>query len=393
MITTDAVFRILALCTSLPGSATVSDRLRGELHALASWDSLLEHAEANGLEPLLRAHLLEAEIQVPPRVAEYLTARWMQHAHAHAVRTRVIAEVLTVMEDERIPLVLLKGAALAHLVYDNPLLRPMRDVDVLVRGRDTRRAAGVLTTCGFAVAGPPVPSGHHHSRAMSRTVDEATVTIELHHQLLQPTPFLRRFEYDDVCGEAQPLQWASQDVLTLGREHMLWHVYSHAFAINVTRPAVRFISVADLVALTERWIDEIDWERVRCAYGRVWRALPCLHYLTPWSPRVLEKLRWHVGRTPAGVRPIAPRLEWSVNACRDVVWPPEWWLWARYGIRGWPRRIWCRAVEHPLALVLSAAQFTKRRWATPMRASCSEATGGNRDSSSVQLRPDYRGRS
>ena len=212
---------------------------------------------------------------------------------------------------------------------------------------------------------------------MSRTVDEATVTIELHHGLLQPTPFLRRFEYDDVCGEAQPLRWAGHNVLTLGREHMLWHVYSHAFAINVTRPAVRLISVADLVALTEHWIDEIDWERVRRAYGRVWRALPWLCYLTPWSPRVLEKLRWQAGRTPAGVRAIAPRLEWSVNACRDVVWPPEWWLCARYGIRGWPRKIWCRAVEHPLALIASVAQSTTRRWATPMRATCSEATGAN----------------
>ena len=117
MITTDGVFRILALCTSSPGRATVSDLLRGEIHALDSWDSLLDDAEANGLEPLLRAHLREASIPVPPKAAEYLTARWMQHAHAHAVRTRVIADVLTLMEDERIPLVLLKGAALAHLVY------------------------------------------------------------------------------------------------------------------------------------------------------------------------------------------------------------------------------------------------------------------------------------
>ena len=268
----------------------------------------------------------------------------MQHAHACAVRTRVVTGVLRAMEDNGIPLLLLKGAALAHLVYRDPTLRPMRDVDVLVRARDAPRAARVLESCGFAVAGPVVPPGHHHARAMSTTVDSATVTIELHHQLLPPTAFLRPVEYDDVSRDAQSFDWSGHEVRGLGREDMLWHVYAHAFAINVTRPAIRLISVADLVTLTEAWIEEIDWERVRRRNRPVWHVLPFLHHLTPWSPRVLEKLQWHVGRAPDGIRPIAPRLSWSVDACRDVMWPPEWWLGVRYGIRGGPHKVWCRMV-------------------------------------------------
>src|SRR5262249_39384740 len=203
-------------------------------------------AEANGLEPLLRAHLLEAGVQLPRGVAEHLTARWIQHAHAHAVRTRAIAELLTAMEDEDIPLLLLKGAALAQLVYGDPRLRPMRDVDVLVPARDARRATELLRACGFATAGPPVPSGHHHSRSMSKIIDETMVTVELHHRLLQPSPFLRPLDFNDVRANAQSMCWAGRKALTLSREQMLWHVYAHAFAINVTRPAIRLISVADL---------------------------------------------------------------------------------------------------------------------------------------------------
>jgi hypothetical protein len=360
----ETIFRILALCARPPGNRAVSDRLLLETRDLPSWDALLDQAEAHGVEPLLRAHLLEACIEIPSSAADRLTARWMQHAHAYAVRTPVIADVLGAMADEAIPVLLLKGAALAHLVYPDPLLRPMRDVDLLVPVHDVRRAAAVLKACGFAVAGPPVPGGHHHSRAMSKTVDEATVTVELHHHVLQPAPFLRRVGYDDVSARAQTFQWAGRNVATIGCEQMLWHVYAHAFAINVTRPAIRLVSVADLVALTERWIDQIDWEHVRRVHRRVWRALPFLHYLTPLSPRLLQTLRWNDGRAPAGMRPVASRLGWCVDACRDVLWPPEWWLCTRYGSRGGTHKIWCRTVEHPVAVLISAAQSVRRRWPT-----------------------------
>jgi hypothetical protein len=74
----------------------------------------------------------------------------------------------------------------------------MRDLDLLVPASELRRATEILTACGFAPAGPPVPKGHHHARAMSTIVDGAIVTIELHHRLLQPTPFLRQSGYDEV---------------------------------------------------------------------------------------------------------------------------------------------------------------------------------------------------
>ena len=359
---TDTTFRILALCASLPGNASVSARLASETSGLQSWDALLEDAEADGLELLLRAHLIEAGVPVPATAADRLTSRWMQHAHAYAVRTRVVTEVVKALESEAIRPLLLKGAALAHLVYGNPLLRPMRDVDLLVRGRDVRRAAGILAACGFAETGPPLPRRHHHAPAMTRIVDGAMVTIELHHQLLQPTPFLRRVEYDDVIRDAQAVPWPGHDVLALGREDMLWHVYAHAFAINVTRPAIRLISVADLVALTETWVDQIRWDVVRKHYGRAWHALPRLHQLTPWSPRVLATLGGSGSRAAGAVRRIAPRLEWSDGAWRDIAWPPDWWFGVRYGIRGPWHRLWHRVVVHPVMVTIAGGQWANRRW-------------------------------
>jgi putative nucleotidyltransferase-like protein len=68
---------------------------------------------------------------------------------------------------------------------------------------------------------------------MARTVTGATVTIELHHELLARTPFVAG-AYEDLIDGARALDWDGVACQTLGCEDMLWHVYAHAFVINTT---------------------------------------------------------------------------------------------------------------------------------------------------------------
>ncbi len=256
-----------------------------------------------------------------------------------------------------VPFLVLKGAALAHLVYSDPRLRPMRDVDLLIRKADAGRALDVLMCCGFRISGAAVPSHHHHLRGMARTLEGATVTIELHHELLVPTPFVEPRNYDDVIGRSQPFEWDGLTYRTLGREDMLWHVYAHAFVILTLRPgAMRLISVADLVHATEAWIDQINWPRLKAQYPRLLRALSVLDDLVPWSPHVAEVLREHVERPATAVRAYAidSDPDWSARLIPDVLWLPEWWFRMRYGITAWPRWTWFRAVGHPVRVALSA---------------------------------------
>jgi Uncharacterised nucleotidyltransferase len=63
-------------------------------------------------------------------------------------------DVSSAMAQAGVPLLVLKGAALAQLVYEDPRLRPMRDVDLLVRKTDARRALDVLMRCGFPAGRP-----------------------------------------------------------------------------------------------------------------------------------------------------------------------------------------------------------------------------------------------
>ena len=317
------------------------------------------------MEPLVLTHIERAGLAIPDDLRQRLLARRMQHAHAAAVRTRIVADVAGAMARAGVPFLVLKGAALAHLVYDDPQLRPMRDLDLMIRKADAGSAIGVLMRCGFSPCGA-VPPGHHHEPPMARTLEGATITIELHHELMVRTPFDARRAYDDLVRRSQPFGWGGTSLQTLGCEDMLWHVYAHAFVINTLRPgAIRLLSVADLVHATETWIDRIDWAQLRRLYGgRLPRSLHVLHDLVPCSPHVAEVLRGQAAPPATVVRayPIASDPELSRALLPDVLWPPEWWFRMRYGITAWPRWLWFRAIGHPAALAVSAEWAIERRF-------------------------------
>lgn len=366
----NGAFRFLSLCAAPPGSAAVAQWLPSALASVPSFDELAIAAEQHGLEPLVLAHIERAGLAVPAGFRNRLRARRTQHAHAAAVRTRAAADVAGAMAQAGVPFLVLKGAALAHLVYGSPGLRPMRDVDLLVRRADAARALDILTRCEFSPGGSAVPARHHHLQAMTRTQEGASVSIELHHELLTRTPFVRPRRYDDLIRRSQSFEWGGTTCRTLGSEDMLWHVYAHAFVINPLRPgAIRLLSVADLTHATEAWVDRLDWATLRSQHARLLRALLVLNDLAPWSPHVSEVLRQHARRPAAAVSAYAidSAPDWSLGLMPDVVWPPEWWFRMRYGITAWPRWLWFRVVGHPAHLAVAAGRAVMTRLITPGR--------------------------
>ena len=371
----DGAFRFLSLCAQPPGSAAVAQRLSSALSAVPSFDELATAAEQHGMEPLVLAHIERTGLTIPADLRARLRARRTQHAHAAAVRTRVVADVGCAMAQAGVPFLVLKGAALAHLVYDDPRLRPMRDVDLLIRKSRRRTCARRPDALRIQRrAAPPSPRVTTTSQAMAKTLEGATVTIELHHELMVRTPFVEPRGYDDLIRRSQPFEWGGMTYRTLGCEDMLWHVYAHAFVINTLRPgAIRLLSVADLVHATEAWIDRIDWARLRRQYARLLRALHVLHDLVPWSPHVAEVLREQARRPATAVRayPIDSDPDWSAALIPDVLWPPEWWFRMRYGITTWPRWVWFRVVGHPARLAVSAGRAVMTRL-LPGTQSCAD---------------------
>src|SRR5262245_40349945 len=108
------------------------------------WQAIMRKAERWGLAPLVYTNLRQAERRVPKVVVERLRSLYRGDAIHGVARQELLRTILVRFSEAGIPVIVLKGAAMAALVYPSPALRPMRDIDLLVHRRDMERVEAVL---------------------------------------------------------------------------------------------------------------------------------------------------------------------------------------------------------------------------------------------------------
>ncbi|HSE95650.1 MAG TPA: nucleotidyltransferase family protein, partial [Methylomirabilota bacterium] len=100
------------------------------------------------LLPLLWAQLTRLGIDDP--LVDRLHDAYGRTVARNAILFRRAARVLRTLGDAGIEALVLKGAALALAYYGDPGLRPMADLDVLVRPGAAAVASDVLRRCGWS---------------------------------------------------------------------------------------------------------------------------------------------------------------------------------------------------------------------------------------------------
>jgi len=315
------------------------------------------------MAPLLHYHLKRTATAVPGDCLKQLAGLTLRHRRANQLRNALLVEYLLALQAEGIEALVLKGAALANTVYPRPGLRPMRDIDILVPRARVIRAQQVLRELGFEADVPQADelAASHQLPVAQRVANGLTVSIELHHWLL-PISHQARSQavtFEMLRPGAREFRIDEVKLLTLGHEDMLFHIYRHSMSMPLIAQPVRLIWMADLTSLVEKYLGEIDWDKLRSIYPEIWNILPLFHFVTPWSQRVLDELQLAIEPAPGGAGIMFQGWpQSSMNRqlkkglpgfLRDTFWPSEWWTRLYYGVnRQAPRWWWTRMVRHPL---------------------------------------------
>ena len=249
--------------------------------------------DAGALHPALRAYLAEQRRLSGERVALLL---------------RDLAEILRACERERIAAVPLKGSLLAPLYYGQPGLRPMNDLDLLVRpadeGRVLRMLAGLryqpiarsqkhLMLARPEAYGPLVSSiGEHPGNPRS---------LDLHTQLAEHFLGLHYDLTAEGWAGSAPGQLLGAQAHLLSSTALLHHLLIHAGGDAIAR-RLRLLHLSD-IALVAAGTDGAGWARIvagarrRAEQRLVYPALALTQRYYPVVPEaVLRALRPGVPR-------------------------------------------------------------------------------------------------
>src|ERR1043166_5382866 len=146
---------LLVLCARQQLSDDLKDRVTRLLPEPLDWTATVDNARRHGIGPLLFDHLQllnKPNGSVPPAVLHRLRQTYVRATFRAQVHFSAISQVLARFADAHVPVILLKGAALASRIYRDPALRPFADIDLLVRQTDIDRAKQILAATGFELS-------------------------------------------------------------------------------------------------------------------------------------------------------------------------------------------------------------------------------------------------
>jgi hypothetical protein len=355
-------YRLLTLCARAACEAAQHGEIVQAANAITDWQGIVAQAEAHGLGPLLYTHTKDAGVPLPAEVRRELQGLYLRHRHANQVRSRVLCRILAAYEAAGIQALVLKGGALAHLLYPEPGLRPTSDLDLLVHPSQALRAQQVLAELGFSAPIPtekavPIPE----ILPANLLAEGLLVTADIHPQLVKgaSSPLM---DVEGLVARALPFSLGQDGctAYTLGYEEMLWHLCLHLRGHADVFQTHRLIWMTDILSLTERFVAEIDWERIARHYPLVPNTLSLLHTMLPFTQAVLRRVSLRFGTMPRGIgQDFCGWPHASLDAQRDkgwrgilgdTFWPSEWWLRLHYGLGSAESLLWYRWVRHPLEI-------------------------------------------
>lgn len=219
--------------------------------------------------------LLAAERELPDSVRAAMTGMAAMLA-AQRLRTRVIgtalSEVAELLGDE--PFMILKGCDFAYRLYPSPELRPMADIDILVREHRMQRVAADLERRGMQrtyPAGAASRLGSHHEASFSI----GNVTFEVHHRFIQKAR--HRIDYAAIWDRAVPLETPYFRALRLGDADAVAYQTLSIAIKYFTSPLIRYVDLWLLLQGREELLGEAariaaDWRARHAFYAALRHA-------------------------------------------------------------------------------------------------------------------------
>ena len=116
-----------------------------------STDPAFPFYQAQGLTPLVYHRLKDQGLNgsVPIEILDQLKKEYYLTAASNLAKLNQTSMVLQAFQEANILAIPLKGIALIESLYPNPAIRPMTDVDLLIKPEDLNRVKGILERLGY----------------------------------------------------------------------------------------------------------------------------------------------------------------------------------------------------------------------------------------------------
>ena len=248
------------------------------------WDQLVSVSYAHGIAPLIYHSLVKSDVigQVPATAAQTLRSSYYTNTARNSLLYDDLKRLLLALRQEKINAIVLKGAALAETVYAHRALRPMLDIDLLVRKEKVAEVETKLLAMGYFLdereRSKRYYQQHHYHFPFTKS---SAISTEIHWHIKRPIdPF--KIDIDGLWERSQPINIADVEALLFAPEDLVLYLCQH-FWKHRLEGGIR--PICDIAEVATYYRDKIDWQRV-ASISAQWEMNSC-SYLGLWLAREL----------------------------------------------------------------------------------------------------------
>ncbi len=227
---------------------------RFEQLLINDWEEIILRSAKYRVGPLLYSRL-KTDGYIPAEVMRRLKRIYLANAMKNVKLYNELSKLLTMLQDDGISVIVLKGAAIAEAVYQNIALRPMSDIDLLVKGKDIWRVDGALLQLGYK-SHTCLFSKWYAQWIQHIEYSKRVFRIEVHPNRIFEMPNL------DLWINASPVEIASADALILGSEDFLLHLCTHLDRHLHSDGISSLIWWYDIAELLKHYQKDLKWDYV-----------------------------------------------------------------------------------------------------------------------------------
>lgn len=281
-------YQLLLCCARTSLSKDNQDEIRKLVNDGLDWDYLLQMSKSHGLAPLLYYHLQQTDHdhRIPQFIMDRLHIIYYINLARNIPLSYELNKILNSFEKKEIPIVVLRGLALAQTIYKNIALRVTGDIDLLVQKKDLSRVAKTLLELKFTSPQSGLVMKEYSAelcfvkQGAREKKGLGSVVIDVHQDITSSIRLKRIIKIDTqgVIRRAHPTRIENANMLVMVPEDLVLHLtLRHCFE--------RLIRLCDIAEVIKSKKNELNWQSLvqKAKESRIAGTM----YYTLWYARQL----------------------------------------------------------------------------------------------------------
>lgn len=223
-----------------------------------NWQNLFKKANAHNVMGYVLKNIKSLEeLSIPTDFFQKIKKSHLERIALSIALTNSLKDILIKFENDGIRSILLKGALLNSLIYDNISLRTFTDIDLLIKPEDLQRAVGIIESLGYTKASTNESLAKKEGRTQIHYIKDGLV-VDLHVAAINSSQYsaISKFYDDNLWQNA--VQFKFHDTHTWRPQDEDLLIYS-CIHLSVHHNYDKMIWLKDIERILTKL--DIDWLR------------------------------------------------------------------------------------------------------------------------------------